>query len=121
MDIKLSSSGDMAIEKNDAVLLAGIDAIVQDVAIRLQVTMGEWRFDRRIGIPYGTEILGRKPYGERLIAIRGLLRDAALSADGMERLVNYETEFDSATRVFSVMFRGITVLGTFEYNREFII
>jgi len=118
MDLKLDSTGDLAIEDNDLVLLDGVDAIAQDVEVRLRFFLGEWFLDTRLGVPYYQKILGQKP---RLTAVAGIFRKAILTTPGMLSITNFEIDYDGPTRALSISFRGTSIEGDFLFNKELII
>jgi hypothetical protein len=118
MDLKLSSTGDLAIENDDFVLLTGIDAIAQDVDVRLQFFKGEWFLDTRIGVPWYEKILGQKP---RLVAVKTLLKNAVLSTPGVLSVLDFDLDYSRSLRTLSVNFHANSVEGEFEFNKELIL
>lgn len=117
-DLKLDSTHDIAIENNDLVLIESVEAIAQDVLIRLQFFLGEWFLDTRLGVPYFEKVLGQKP---RLTALKGLFRKVILSAPGMLGMKDFLIDFNGVTRTLTVEFQGIADSGTFDFNEELII
>lgn len=60
MDL-LFENGDLAVIQGDLGLCSNdIQAITQAILIRLKTLQGEWFMDTKTGIPYLSEILGRK-------------------------------------------------------------
>lgn len=118
MDLKLDDDGDLALENDDLVLLDGVDAIVQDVAVRLRTFKGEWFLDQRIGIPYLQQILGQKP---RLMAIKAIYRAAILTTPGVTGVDDLQVTYDGKTRSISVSFTGQSTEGPFTFDREIIV
>lgn len=118
MDIKIDGSGDIVIENGDMVLVDSVEAVAQHVTINLQMFLGEWFLDTRVGVPYYQELLGQKP---RLAAVRELFRDAILATAGMERINDLDVGYDTVTRVISVSFKGTSTSGTFDYSKEFVV
>jgi hypothetical protein len=118
MDIKLDSSHDIAIENDDLVLLDGVDAIGQEVSIRLQFFLGEWFLDARVGLPYYEKILGQKP---RISVVTSIFRESILSTPGILTVTDLEIDFTGATRALSVSFFADTVEGPLTYDKEFIL
>jgi hypothetical protein len=117
MDLKLTG-GDLAIENDDLVLLDGVDAVAQHVTTSLKTFQGEWFLDTRIGFPYFDRVLGQKP---RLNELEQLYREAILAVPGMLTIEDLNIDFDGATRLLSVSFRGTCTDGVIEYDEEFII
>lgn len=56
LDLKLNN-GDLDFGK--VYIVNGIDKVNQQVKVRLKWFLGEWKFDKTIGIPYFQEILGK--------------------------------------------------------------
>ena len=118
-DIALDSDGDLLIENNSLVLVKGDDAIVQHLTIRFRFFLGEWFLDTRLGIPYFREILIKNP---DLSRVRGIFRQVVLTTPGIESLVEFGLDFESAIRKLTVNFRARKTDGeVLEYNKEFII
>jgi len=118
MDLKLDSNGDLAIENDDFVLVDGIDAIAQDMDIRLKFFKGDWFLDTRLGIPYYEKILGQK---SRLTAVKAIFRKAMETVEGVTEIVNLLVNYTGKTRRFSVSSKVRTEDGEFTYEKELII
>jgi hypothetical protein len=118
MDLKLDTNGDIAIENDDLVLIDGVDAIAQDVEIRLTFFLGEWFLDTRLGVPWFQKILGQKP---RLGAVKSLLRKAIMTTPGLLGISDFIANYDGVTRKLSVSFTGRAQSGTFDFNKELIV
>lgn len=118
MDIKLTSSWDIAIENDTIVLVDGLDAIAQDVRARLQFFLGEWFLDRRVGMPYFEKVLGQKP---RLSVVKALFRKAILTTPGVQAVNDLTVAYDGTSRRMDVAFRATTTEGTLIFNRELIL
>jgi hypothetical protein len=117
-DLKLTTDHDLEFSGGDLVLLDGVDAIAQDCDIRMMTFLGEWFLDTRIGVPYFEKILGEKP---RLVALKGIFRDAIMSTPGIESISDFQIDFDGLSRELSISFLADTVEGTFSYNKELVI
>jgi len=119
MDIKIDvNTRDIVIENDDMVLIDGVEAIGQDVSIRLQTFLGEWFLDTRIGMPYFQKIIGQKP---RLAAIESIFREAIQETPGIQTIHDLQLDYEGTTRTLSVEFDADTVSGPLTYNEEFII
>lgn len=118
MDLKLDTTGDLAIENDSFVLVDGVDAIVQDLTIRFQFFQGEWFLDTRLGMPYYQKILGEKP---RLNIMKNIFRKAILLTPGILSLTDLDIVYDGASRLLSVSFQGKSTEGEFSYDKEFIL
>lgn len=118
MDIKLDYTSDITFENDDLVLLDGVEAIGQDVDIRLQTFLGEWFLDTRVGMPYYTKILGQKP---RLAAVESIFREAILGTPGILSISDLTLDYEGTTRALSVDFHADTTEGPLEYDKEFVL
>lgn len=118
MDLKLDTTGDLAIEDDSFVLVDGTDAIAQDLTVRFQFFQGEWFLDTRLGIPYYQKILGEKP---RLNIMKNIFRKAILLTPGVLSISDLDITYDGATRVLAVSFQCSSVEGDFPYDKELII
>jgi hypothetical protein len=93
------STGDLLLTNGTVSLVEGVDAIAQELTIRLRFLAGEWFLDRRLGIPYRQEIIGQKV---RKSFITQVLKDAALATPGVTKLNSLSVNFDGPTRVMSI-------------------
>lgn len=118
MDLKLDSTGDLAIENNDLVWVDGLDAIVQDLDNSLKLFAEEWFLDKRWGFPYYKDLLGKKVKEN---VIKSLYREAILKVNGIVTVFDLDVSFEATTRILTVSFRASSIEGEFEYTREFIL
>lgn len=118
MDFKLDTTGDLAIEDDAIVLVDGIEAVTQDVTIRLKFFLGDWFLDQRLGVPYYQKILGTKP---RMFALKGIFKKAILSTPGIDSITDFEISYDTTTRLLSVSFRTEYQGEPLEYSKELIV
>ncbi len=118
-DLKLdTATHDIEIQNGDLVILDGIEAIRQDLLIRLQFFAGEWFLDARIGMPYYQRVLGQKPNES---VVRTLFRQAILATPGVVAINDLDVSYDGATRSLAVIFRATTEDGPLVFEAEFII
>lgn len=119
-DLKLdATTGDLAIENNDLVIIDGVDAMGQHVKIRLRLFRGEWFLDVRVGIPYYEKILVKNP---DLVAVRAIFREAILETQGIVDLLDFALTVDSATRTMNLRFTATTDTDELlVFNEEFLI
>ena len=119
MDLKIdTSTGDVAIENGELVLLDGSEAIAQHLRVRLQFFLGEWFLDRRIGVPYYQKLLGQKP---NTTTVKALMRQVIAATPGIETINDLTVDYDGATRVLSISFRSETSEGPLDFSEELII
>jgi hypothetical protein len=118
MDLKLDGNQDLVIEDGDLALVDGVDAVAQDVDIRLQFFLGEWFLDTRLGVPYYQQILGEKP---RLGAVSSIIRKAIFTTPGIISISDFSIDWDGASRSITIDFRAETTEGPLVYNKELIL
>ncbi len=102
-DIKISN-GDFQLCCSDT------DAIAQAISIRLKTLAGEWFLDTTIGIPYFTEILGKKR-NDRFL--RHLLLSQIENTPGVRQITDFKADQDSP--------RGLKISFNVVLNNQSII
>ncbi len=102
-DIKIDSeTGDLAVEGNELVLIAGADEVEQRLRRRLAMFRGEWFLNTTRGVPYRTEIFVKGVSPERIAAS---IKREILTTSGVLALLEYDQAFDSAQRKLTVTFK----------------
>lgn len=90
-DLKIDpTTGDLDLSSGTVELVTGIDAIAQNLRIRLQMFKGEWHLDERQGMPYFQEILGQKYKPALLIPI---FQEAILETAGVIAIKSFSLDF----------------------------
>lgn len=121
-DIALDEDGDLDVSTGDLRLLSDLDAVVQDVTIRLQFFRGEWFLDLDEGVPYYQEILVKNP---RLTAISALFSEAILTTPMVTEVNDLALTYDTATRSLVVSCSLVIDTGidptTIPYSKTFVI
>lgn len=121
MDLKLDPvSGDIDISKGALVLLEGVDAIIQNLRIRLRFFLGEWFLDTRLGVPYFQKLLGQKL---NKAAVQSIFRKAILGTSGVKKVSAIQVDYEGISRKLLVRFTA-TVTGTempIKFEEELII
>lgn len=118
-DLKLGTDGDLELDdNNDLIFVEGLEAIAQDVSVRLRTYLGEWFLDTRQGLPYFQRILGEKP---RIGVLKALFGEAILLTPGISSFTNLDVVYNSTSRGLSVGFRAPTDEGILDYSQEFIL
>ena len=107
-DYKIGTDGDLVIENGDYVIVDGLAAIGQHVAMTLRSFKGEWFLDQNFGLPYFQEILEKGTPATRLNAI---FKEAILGVDGIASGDSLELDYDGATRTLTVTFQATTEAG----------
>ena len=119
-DLKINeTTGDLEIGTDgDLIIIDGIDAIRQNLRIRLQLFRGDWFLDTRLGIPYFEEVLRKAP---DLNVVQSLLRDAIRTTEGVTEITEFELDFIGATRRLTLDFRAKTTEGPLRFTEDFVI
>jgi hypothetical protein len=107
-----TSSGELVIERGHFALATGKDLVAQDIAARLKTFRGEWFLDESIGVPYWTEVLGKKR--PNLGAIERRLRAEILDVPGVTGILTFTLSLDAAARALSGRFTAATEFGAVE-------
>lgn len=119
MDLALDpQTGDLLLESGRLRLATGLDAIAQDVTMRLRFFLGEWFLDTRIGVPYFQEILVKNPNIPR---VTQLLRQVVQETPGVTSVDRFDFTLDAQARNASVAFTASTTAGQLTYDRELIL
>jgi len=91
-------------------LITGVDAIVQNMRIRLKFFLGEWFLDQRLGMPYIEQIFVAAP---DIPLIDAIFRKAVRSVPGIADVTVFRSRFDSSARRYYVdQFESKLVDGT---------
>lgn len=110
IDLLLDENNDLVIENGDLVLVRGMDAVVQQCRIVLQMFQGEWFLNLDAGIPYFDNILGQKPR-VAMAAVQIYFNRELLTVDGVDKVLLLETEYTAATRTLTVRWQVSTEFG----------
>jgi hypothetical protein len=104
MDFALDNR-DLAVSNGDFVLCAtDTHSLAQALSIRLRTFAGEWFLDTRVGIPYLTDILGKK-VNERLL--KKIVTDEIKSLLGSSDLKDFTLEPGLTPRTITMAFNAI--------------
>lgn len=107
-DFKINlDTGELVIENGDLVLVSGVQAIKQSLAIRLRFFLGEWFLDNTAGVDWFS-VLGKKFSPEQPAAIA---RKALLETPGVAAITSLETVFDGRARSLEVQWSVTTDYG----------
>jgi len=105
IDIKLNSElNDLEIVNGDFVLVDGIESIVQGLRVRLATIYGEWYLNNKIGVI----VFSDKPDPDDLDEA---IKEEVVKEDGVETIINYNSDFDAKKRVLNVDFEVNTTYG----------
>jgi hypothetical protein len=92
----------------DLVLSTGVQAVAQEIRIKLDWLRGEWEFDPSLGVPYFENLLGQK-FNES--TIRQEINAQLLSVEGVKTVDRLNVFFNRATRTVEVQFLATTIFG----------
>ncbi len=107
-DFKIGADGDLVIENGDMVIVDGLAAIGQHVAIRLRSFKGEWFLNQNFGVSYLQEVLGKGTPATRL---RAIFQEIILGTDGIASVDSMDLDYDGATRTLTITFQATTDSG----------
>ena len=111
-DILLNSTThDLDITNYDFALSEQDVFIRQSVKIRLQFFRGEWFLNTITGLPFFEDILVKNP---NINHIDNIIKAEIIDTAGVDKLLEYESEFDSSLRELSVSFKVDTDYGEIE-------
>lgn len=98
--------GDLRLVDGQLVLVTGIEAIRQELTVRLRWFRGEWFLDRRTGVSWFESILGTK---SALSLIERILRRVILTTPGVDEITRFVLERDPVNRSLLLTFEVRTV------------
>lgn len=110
IDLLIDNTNDLVIEGGDLQFSRGVDAIVQQCRVALQIFQGEWFLNLDIGIPYWQSILGEKPK-VAIAAARIFMRRELELVDGVDEVLKLDVTYIGASRTLSVTWQVSTVFG----------
>lgn len=105
--------GDINVSSGDLTLTSGVEAIRQNIQIRLKFFQGEWFLNTDIGIPYFGTFLTKNP---NLAVVRSIIRDAVEGIPGVKSVTSVETQITTGSRDLQI---SLKVLSDLEEEVEF--
>lgn len=108
-DLELGFDGDLVVRGGDLALVGGVDAIRQEVGVRLQWFLGEWFIDPERGVPYFEQILTKI---DRVEVLGGIFRRAILDTPGIVSVDEMRLDHDRANRRLAVEWTATADVGT---------
>ena len=109
---------DLVLENGDLVVSSGDDAVRQAIYKRLRFFAGEWWADESVGVPYWSDILGKK--APNLPAIREIFRQTIAGTPGVASVDTIKLE-SSGGRSYSLAFTVTQDDGTRLLTDSFIV
>jgi hypothetical protein len=110
IDLKLDENNNLVFENGDLVFTTGIDAVVQQCRIAMQMFQEEWFLNLDAGLPYWQSILGQKP-AVALQAAQIYIRRELLLVDGVLDILKLEVTYERTTRTLKVSWQVDTEFG----------
>jgi len=110
-------SGDLMLVNFDVGLIEAREQIAQNLAIRLRFILGEWFLDIDAGVPYYEDIFVKSPNQYR---VESVLKEEIVNTEGVVEILSFNTQFNSQTRKFSVVFSCDTVAGQINLELELL-
>lgn len=111
MDLQLTDSNDLLVKDFDLVLIDGLEAVRQQVLVKLRLWRGEWFLDTEFGTPWLTDILGKQVSLSGVIAA---LQTSILQVPGTVKFAEFNFDFNRQRRVLTVDFILDTIYGQVE-------
>lgn len=109
IDLKLNTlTHDLAVEKGDLAIVNRGDEIAQNLKIRLLFIAGEWFLDTTVGVPYFESIWIKNPNPD---LVDDIFKSTILETDEVTELLEYDSNFDTQQRQYSVSFKVQTTFG----------
>ena len=104
----LAVAGDIDLTTGDLQFVEGIDAVRQHLTIRLSFFLGEWPLDRRLGVPWYQNILGKT--GTETV-VRAVFEKVILGTPGIVSITELNFEYIGANRTLRLNLTAQTDLG----------
>lgn len=83
-------------------LVSGVEYARQKIRQRLQLFLGEWFLDTRLGVPWFESILVKSP---DLKFVQGTLRNVISAVPGVTSVQTVEAAFDRSSRSLTIVYR----------------
>lgn len=113
IDLKLDSTGDLDLQRNDLMWVDGAERVHQQLQIKLKLWKGEWFLNTAFGTPYLEQILGKQ------ITLNGALaalKNSINEVDGVQEIEQFNYDFNRKTRQLNVSFSVKTPYGLVKYK-----
>jgi hypothetical protein len=105
--IAIDNTGDLAVINGRLSVNDDVQAIRDQLQIRLNLVRGNWFLDLEEGLDYFGAIYGKKQIDIELTA---QFKQAILKTQGIDRLLSFSASFDS-NRNLNIVFSAATVFG----------
>ncbi len=111
---KLDSDGDYVFGLNQTGFYKDNEAIAQAILTTLKLLKGEWWEDVEEGTPIFQSILGGKIQPDTREAVDLVIKERILSVDGVETILDYESNYNTVTREYTLNCDVSTIYGDIE-------
>jgi hypothetical protein len=95
LTITTGISSDILVETNDLVIVSGVDAIMQNLKIRLRTYIGEWAFDTSVGVDYYGILFIKDP---SIPSIEAMIKSVILKTEGILRITGFDFKYNLKLR-----------------------
>ncbi len=109
---KLSPTGDYVFGQSAADFYLDIEAVQQAIKTRLTLDKGSFWRDLEAGLPLTTEILGSPGSQSNLLQIDNIITEQIQGTTGVDRILNFSSEYDRTNRVYSYRAQVQTIYST---------
>lgn len=99
--LRVIPKGDLALANGTTYRLTGAACAAQRISISLDIFLGEWFLDLRIGIAYFRDILIHSPNAE---VVRSVFKKGVLQTPGIVACTSPDVVLDTTKRIASVSF-----------------
>lgn len=103
------ATNDLYFAENSLVMATGARAVGEHIRQRLMTFTGEWFLDTSVGVPWLSEILGRR-YDPALA--EAVVKAEILATDGVREIISFSVDFLRATRGLRI--RNVEVLTVYD-------
>lgn len=110
IDLLIDDNNELVFENGDLVWSRGIDAVVQQCRIALQMFQDEWFLNLDAGLPYWDQILGQKP-AVAMQAAQIYIRRELERVDAVVAITKLEVTYVRETRTLKVRWQVDTEFG----------
>jgi hypothetical protein len=101
--------GDLLLESGTTVVTAGASYAAQRITVSLDVFLGEWFLDKRIGIAYFRDLLIHSPNSD---TVRSTFREAIMLTENIVAVPMLDVVLDTEARIAYVDFASTYADGT---------
>lgn len=116
LDFWLDADGDIALDGDDLVLVAGVELVTQRIIVGLRLFLGEWFLEEEGGMPYWRDVLCDQP---KSALVEAMFRRAILADEDIERIDEFTMTADKTYRRVTVDFRATSRWGVVNVSEVF--